>query len=69
MVDSPKNVHIVVPKELRERLKARKRPHQALAGVIEELLNEVELFDQARIDMTKGFPPGFVEELNKEVKE
>ena len=42
MVDSPKNVHIVVSKELRERLKARKRPHQALAGVIEELLNEVE---------------------------
>ena len=37
-MDSPSNVHIVVPKDLRERLKARKRPHQALAGVIEELL-------------------------------
>lgn len=42
MTDSPKNVHIVVPADLRERLKARKRPHQALAGVIEELLEQVE---------------------------
>lgn len=40
MADSPKNVHIVVPKELREELKALKRPHQAIAGVIEELLEE-----------------------------
>jgi hypothetical protein len=31
---------IKLPKQLVERLKAHKRPHQALAGVIEELLNE-----------------------------
>ena len=35
-------VEITLPKDLRERLKARKRPHQALAGVIEELLNTIE---------------------------
>lgn len=34
--------NIAVPEELHNRLKARKRPHQALAGVIEELLNAVE---------------------------
>lgn len=33
---------IKIPVELLNRLKARKRPHQAIAGVIEELLNEVK---------------------------
>ena len=33
---------VAMPEELYDRLKARKRPHQALAGVIEELLAEVE---------------------------
>ena len=42
MMDSPKNVHIVVPRELRERLKLRKKPHQAIAGVIEELLSQAD---------------------------
>lgn len=31
--------NIAIPEELYERLKARKRPHQAIAGVIEELLD------------------------------
>ena len=46
MMDSPKNVHVTVPRELLERLKARKRPHQALAGVIEELLTIAEKVEQ-----------------------
>jgi len=48
MVDSPKNVHIVVPADLRERLKKRKRPHQAIAGIIEELLDIVKAVEQAK---------------------
>ena len=31
-------VPVRMPKELRERLKALRKPHQALAGVIEELI-------------------------------
>lgn len=31
---------IKLPKKLVERLKALKRPHQAMAGVIEELLEQ-----------------------------
>lgn len=42
MADSPKNAHITVPIDLLARLKARRQSHQALAGVIEDLLTEVE---------------------------
>jgi len=36
---------IRLPPELIARLKAHKRPHQAMAGVIEELLNNADAKD------------------------
>ncbi|KKM62151.1 hypothetical protein LCGC14_1524660 [marine sediment metagenome] len=37
---------VAIPEELYERLKALRKPHQALAGVIEELLAEVDKGEQ-----------------------
>lgn len=42
MPNSPKSKHVVIPIDITIRLEKRKRPHQSLGGVIEELLNEVE---------------------------
>jgi len=41
-MDKSKYKVIYVPLDLHAKLLSRKRPHQALAGVIEELLSEVE---------------------------
>ena len=41
---------VKIPAELLLRLKARKRPHQALAGVIEELLLTVESLEKKEIN-------------------
>ncbi len=38
-MDSDKNTHIAVPVTMREELRKRARPHQAIAGVIQELLD------------------------------
>ena len=45
---------IGVPPDLYERLKARMHPHQAIAGVIEELLNVVDKIDKPKDTNDKG---------------
>lgn len=54
MTDSPNNVHIVVPKEMRDRLKARRKSHQALAGVIDELLDIADKYEQSILPDKSG---------------
>lgn len=45
--------HVIIPLDVWERLKKRKRPHQALAGVIEELLNQADLNNNK--EKTEGY--------------
>jgi hypothetical protein len=42
MPNSPNRVPILVPRELRDKLLGMRRPHQAIAGVIEELISQCE---------------------------
>lgn len=48
MVDGENSTHISIPKKLKVTLVARKKPHQALAGVIEELIAIADATEEYR---------------------
>ena len=59
---------ISVSTETYNRLKNRAHLGQTLDGIISELLNEIDLYDQAKIDM-KGFTPEQFEEIRKDIQQ